>query len=820
MSQSLVRRLGLFPLLSALLGASTVWGGDAPVWQRVTAEGESYQAIILRAEELPGSVAPMVHAIVVDTSASQIGEHRQHALEVTKALLEQLPNNHNVKLFALDVTAEPLSDRFAGPRDGVTRQALATLEQRVPLGATNLVAGLQQVLEQLPAETPASIVLIGDGQSAAEPLTVEAVSQLAQSCRVQKTSITSYGVGAQTQPQNLGVLAVQTGGCLLFDAQANTKDFAQNQGRKLAAAATGAVLYPDRLTVQPATISLLPATPLPLRLDRETIYLSHGVLPANASLVLTTTGRTPQVLRWRLSEPREEATAAFLPGYTQRAAADGGLSNGLAGLGIAALANDDFQVLLTRRLQDGVVALENRQPETAARIAEEVRQLDDSLAEARQLTAAAEQLQVRLASRRSQLADNEETPANENLIDAHERAIRVRTQRLQLEVARGINASRAAADPELAIDELKRLKSSIRSALDISPEDRARMEKQLDGELLAATTRQSQLRQVRDRRQQALAQREAQERLAEQMMLDEERLHNLIDRVRALMSAGRHGDDAAFGEAQAVAEVAINIRPGEGTSTSARFAAESAEQLTRAFRQRALRANMFLETLFQVEESHVPFPDEPPVVFPSASEWQALTERRKQWRSVDLRRPSPIEARIEAALEERTELAFADTPLIDAIDFLRDYHQINIWIDETALQDEGVDPSTPITLELSGIRLRSALRLMLKGQGLTYVIEDEVMKITTQDAADGVLSTRVYDVADFQPIINMGGMGGGMMGGMGGGMMGGGMGGMGGGMMGGGMGGMGGGGMMGGGFPSVPAEPVPNHVDAPKKKAR
>uniref|UniRef100_A0A7C2PHW7 Secretin/TonB short N-terminal domain-containing protein n=1 Tax=Schlesneria paludicola TaxID=360056 RepID=A0A7C2PHW7_9PLAN len=110
--------------------------------------------------------------------------------------------------------------------------------------------------------------------------------------------------------------------------------------------------------------------------------------------------------------------------------------------------------------------------------------------------------------------------------------------------------------------------------------------------------------------------------------------------------------------------------------------------------------------------------------------------------------PAANEIRIRDSLSEPTQPAFADTPLADAVDFLRDYHQINIWIDRTALQDEGVDPSLPINLELSGITLRSALRLMLEPYGLTAVVEDEVLKVTTRTAAQQKVVTRVYPVGD------------------------------------------------------------------------
>ena len=124
--------------------------------------------------------------------------------------------------------------------------------------------------------------------------------------------------------------------------------------------------------------------------------------------------------------------------------------------------------------------------------------------------------------------------------------------------------------------------------------------------------------------------------------------------------------------------------------------------------------------------------------------------------------------------------------------------------------------TSPITLDLEGVPLKTTLRLLLKQLGLTYTVKDGLADDHPEDSSeDQPTEIRVYPVADLAIIPmslmmgggGMGGMGGGM-GGMGGGMggMGGGMGGMGGGM---GMGGMGGG-MMGGmggmGMMSVPIQ--------------
>ena len=44
----------------------------------------------------------------------------------------------------------------------------------------------------------------------------------------------------------------------------------------------------------------------------------------------------------------------------------------------------------------------------------------------------------------------------------------------------------------------------------------------------------------------------------------------------------------------------------------------------------------YLRTLFSVELSFVPFPDEPPVVYMPADQWEDLTIRRQKYKAVDL----------------------------------------------------------------------------------------------------------------------------------------------------------------------------------------
>ena len=90
------------------------------------------------------------------------------------------------------------------------------------------------------------------------------------------------------------------------------------------------------------------------------------------------------------------------------------------------------------------------------------------------------------------------------------------------------------------------------------------------------------------------------------------------------------------------------------------------------------------------------------------------------------------EERILAALSEATSIEFFDTALVDAMQFISDLHDITVILDEIGLKEKGITSDEPITQKLSGIPLKNALETILKPLGLAYVVEDGVLKITSQ----------------------------------------------------------------------------------------
>jgi hypothetical protein len=511
---------------------------------------------------------------------------------------------------------------------------------------------------------------------------------------------------------------------------------------------------------------------------------------------------------------------------------------------MVAAANDAFAERIDTMLSEGERAVASHDAATGEQLARAVAELDRGNARAASLSAAAAKLRKETAAHEilRQVAPeggSESTPPStrppagpplpeapagqlgqrvgppqESSVSRYRELMAVRGQQLSNEVTASIAEARrsGATDPDSAIALLKREQGIVTTAGDIEPQVRDELSRRLMNTI-------QELRSIKEHQQinrlnnaERLAQVEARRKSLEQMSLEETRMTELIDQCRALLVQAVHGDDNAYEQAEAVAREAINLRPGNGTATQALVNSEAGGQLNKAYRLRNLRADRLLEALYLVELAHVPFPDEPPIQWPNAQVWRALTERRKKWAQVDLRSESKPEQRISEALDQQVDFNIEPQSLKDALDFIAARYQIAIVPDQKALEDANVDMSSEVHGSYPGIKLRNLFKLLLEqmSQPLTYVIEDEVLKITTVDKANEKLSIRMYPVGDLimgpQQLQALAGAGGGGLGGGTGGA-GGGLGGAAGGGLGGAGGGLGGGGMGGGGMFSIPSEP-------------
>lgn len=103
---------------------------------------------------------------------------------------------------------------------------------------------------------------------------------------------------------------------------------------------------------------------------------------------------------------------------------------------------------------------------------------------------------------------------------------------------------------------------------------------------------------------------------------------------------------------------------------------------------------------------------------------------------------------IREKLTELCEIDAEEMPLDRVMAKLASQQKIPLWIDHDALHNEGISVDEPVTIRLRGVKLESALNLILKPQKLAFVVDEDVLKITTGVQWGQSLTTRTYDVRD------------------------------------------------------------------------
>lgn len=789
--------------------------------------GETYFALSLTPENSSPQAAGHDVVVLFDTSASQTGPFRQKALATLNAFLDGLGDEDRVDLMAVDLEAVDLTSGFVAPTgDGITT-ALDELNARTPLGSTDMQKVLNAAVDRLASDgrNARSIVYIGDGMSAADLIRNEQMEGLLERLTSERAPVTSFAIGPKLDSYLLATLANHSGGMLAVDQE----DLSPEQaGGFLVHAAQEPVVWADSVSLPAGMQEVYPRQIPPLRADRDTILVGVGTAdePFDVSVAGNVSGAETQ-LAWNVTPAPANDDNAYLARLVNEARNNGGMA--MPTLGTAGLLEIrrvyDAQV---RQLNDlGEQAVSSGRFEQAERLAAAAQQIDPNNPETQVIRGAAQrgldgefEQGSPVGLRLVQQPDDLPAPLGEgegdlvddgSFLDRVDEDQRVMQQMVEAVVQTAINEARngMGTDPEAALEMLKLRAEELRQVADIDAEVKRQLLRKLEVAMRQATFRAD---EKRERDIQALA-IEAAAREQEQALLSleqrEEKIQQLMVRFNALL------DEGYYKSAVRVAEMVRLEKPYPEIGAQAVEFGNMEGAARVSMQLRLERQKGFVDALESVERSHIPTSDEPPIVYPPAEIWRRITESREQYATVDLSASNPAEQKIQKELEEPTEIDFIDTPLEDVLNYLEDYHEIEIEIDQRALDDIGVDSGTPINRKLVGISLRSALRLMLDDLDLTYIIENEVLMITSVEEAETRLVTKVYPVADLVVPISAFGVGGGLGGTSGGGGGGGFGGGGGGGGFGGGGGGFGGGG--GGNFNVgdnfIPAGVLPEGIE-------
>ncbi len=219
-----------------------------------------------------------------------------------------------------------------------------------------------------------------------------------------------------------------------------------------------------------------------------------------------------------------------------------------------------------------------------------------------------------------------------------------------------------------------------------------------------------------------------------------------------------------YPEAVVVAKQARELDPQNPVVQNLIWKSRTARQIaTKMMRDDRFSENV-LATFNSVDKAGVPMQDEWGMEFPEPQVWSDLTQSRKKMLADQRRRYSDAELEIQRALKKSVSVDFEDVPLSTVLEKLATLAGVNVFIDPQGLAAEGVTSDTLVTLSLRNpISLRSALNLTLTPLHLGFVVQDEVLRITSEQVKDGDVEPQVYNVADlvipipnFVPSYNIG----------------------------------------------------------------
>lgn len=108
----------------------------------------------------------------------------------------------------------------------------------------------------------------------------------------------------------------------------------------------------------------------------------------------------------------------------------------------------------------------------------------------------------------------------------------------------------------------------------------------------------------------------------------------------------------------------------------------------------------------------------------------------------------PIHSTIREKLNEPVTVRIRELPLTDAAKQLATMSGIDIRIDKIALKAAKIRERSPVTIEVTGQRLDATLEGLLSELGLSWIVRDGVLWITTQSVVESTGKVAVFDIRD------------------------------------------------------------------------
>ncbi len=201
-------------------------------------------------------------------------------------------------------------------------------------------------------------------------------------------------------------------------------------------------------------------------------------------------------------------------------------------------------------------------------------------------------------------------------------------------------------------------------------------------------------------------------------------------------------------EAETLAKRAEEIDPNEVGPGMLRYKANLERHFEQSAADKKAKEEGVLAMFHDVDRSAIMDPEVLAKSIGYAKDFKDLSRSRMELMKRLEPQRDPSTQAIYKKLLEPINVNMQNQTLEEAITYLQNYTGLNIQLDPRALQEEGLSKDAKVDVRLTGVKLQTVLKLMLRPLGLTYKVEDDVLLVTSPSANQESLYTKTYSVAD------------------------------------------------------------------------
>lgn len=753
---------------------------------------------------------PRDYLVLIDTAAHMAGGELQTAQTLLNSFLHQVGSDDRIALWTLNTKHHDLTNGFQTSQN--LTAGLKKLSEDYPSGAVNLRDSLPEAIKLFDGKKDRQhvILFLGSGQSIAGPIDADLRASLCKEMVANHVAFYSVPLGGHLDPYNLHGFANCTGGKVVrYGLGLKPEKWTAN----LMEALKQPVLFDCEIQLPAKVVEAMPAKLPPLRPDVPALVVGKiSETPAkDERFEYTLTGKVNGEdvrVTASLKMPAPDDDNYFLVNMLDQWRTQKDRPALLQADRALDFAFETNQLARVDLVAQAEWALEKKEIDAAARLYQRALQADPTSAQAR----AGMQLVEDLRSGKKKFEDIKDwfkfkkgetivrfqqgkrivLPAEQLFADPDKKdnapplgpdvadqnrinEIRGRQAIVDREQSQVVNDAILQANrmvqtrPDDAHEFLKRTLDGVGTNPDISNDVRASLSNRLaraiqNVDMIGAVVKRDQEEALRlMANANARTTLVAQERVEQDVIRSRMRVyHNLMDQAR---------EQQAYRQAQSIRKDLVDQGLPVPPAVTAGYASGlAAFHLREEQELRRIRQERWLAVLLEVERSHIPFPDEPPVEYPPAATWRALSELRKgRYESATFGADLP-ERGIQLRHKLQQEIDYggledARATLSDALDQLSKRYGVTFDINDKAfemdqLKDVARTPvaePTPIPAMRTTLStvIRKILRRVPAPSGTTYVIRRDVIEITTGTFAAAEKTVRVYPVADIvMPIPN------------------------------------------------------------------